>query len=126
MPGPDGYTDVADRPFAERAFRVRDGKLVDATPEFCRQILAPGNLEREEWGRILTPERLKSLAGSSGTPDQEVASALWSRILQDTFCLHFDEALGDLDRWPPSAHADDALRAIIKGDYPRFVARLRD
>lgn len=126
VPGPDAYTDVADRPFAERAFRVKGGKLVDATPEFCRQMFAPGNPEFEEWGRILTPERLKSLGGSSGTPDQEVASALWSRILQNTFCLHFDEALGDLDRWPPAAHADDALREIIKDDYPRFAARLRD
>jgi hypothetical protein len=126
VPGPDAFTDAADRPFAERAFRVKGGKLVDATPEFCRQILASGNPDFEEWGRVLTPERLKSLGGSGGTPDQEVASALWSRILQNTFCLHFDEALDDLDHWPPSARADDALREIIKDDYPRFAARLRD
>ena len=42
-PGPSGYWDAAnDRPYADRVFRVREGKLVDSTPEFCSRMFAPG------------------------------------------------------------------------------------
>ena len=38
--GPFGATSMAGRPFAEKVLRVREGKLVDATPEFCGKILS--------------------------------------------------------------------------------------
>jgi hypothetical protein len=38
--GPFEFTSMADRPFAEKVFRVREGKLVGATPEFCGKILS--------------------------------------------------------------------------------------
>ena len=125
VPGPDGYTDMADRPFAERVFRVNKGKLVDSTPEFCSRIQAPGDADFDQQNRILTPERLKTLPAGSSAP-QQIASALLSRALQSTFCRRFDEALRDLELWP----REDQRRVkmdfgqSVKDEYPAFAARL--
>lgn len=124
VPGPSGFTDVADRPFAERAFQYEGGKLVDVTAAHCRELLAPGNRDFDQQAKVLTPERLAALAAGQTPPDQEVASALWSRILQRTFCHRFDDALKDLDRWPASSRAHQALRDVVKNDYPDFAKRL--
>lgn len=39
--GTSGYTSEARRPAAEQVFRVRAGKRVDVTPQFCGQIFQP-------------------------------------------------------------------------------------
>jgi hypothetical protein len=38
--GPHDFTSEAQEPFAEKVLRVRHGKLVDATPEFCARIFS--------------------------------------------------------------------------------------
>ena len=126
-PGPYEYTDGWDRPYAERVFRVREGKLVDSTPEFCSRIIAPGNRDYDGQKRVLTPEKLKQLSGGIEKPDSEAASALLSRALQHTFCRQFDDALSDLNLWPEATRDDvkSDFAESIKNDYPEFAARLQ-
>lgn len=126
-PGPSGYTDMADRPFAERVLRVREGKLVDSTPEFCSKILAPGDRDYELQQRVLTPERLKEFSSGTEKPDQEIVSALLSRALQHVFCRQFDDALRDLNLWPQATREQmkSDFAEAIKDDYPEFAARLQ-
>jgi hypothetical protein len=126
-PGPYQYTEGRDRPYAERVFRVRDGKLVDSTPEFCSKIFAPGNRDYDQQKRVLTPEKLKQLSGGMEKPDSETASALLSRALQHVFCRQFDEALSDLNLWPEATRDDMKSDFVesIKTDYSEFAARLQ-
>lgn len=83
--GPTGFTSSADRPYAERAYRVKDGKLVDSTPDFGGQIFRPGNEDFDEWTRTLTPESIKKLQaaneiGTHGTAElDQIVSALLSQ-----------------------------------------------
>jgi hypothetical protein len=118
--GPGGAFSMASRPFAERVYRVRDGKMVDATPEFCAAIFSDQNSDFRHWRAELTPENLQRIE-SVRQPDQpaateEIASALLARAAQYVFCQQYDAAIADLDRWPV------ASRAKMKAD---FAARLR-
>jgi len=124
VPGPADFTDMADRPFAERAFRYESGRLVDRTPEYCGRLLAPGDPDFDHQAKVLTPDRLGALAAGRAPPDQEVASALWSRILQRTFCQRYDDATKDLDRWPVPSRAYRALYDAVKDDHPEFAKGL--
>jgi hypothetical protein len=126
VPGPDGYADMADRPFAERVFRVRESKLVDCTPEFCPRILAPGNADYDEQMRVLTPNRLKRLRRERGMPDQKTASALLSRALQSTLCRRYDDALMMLNQWPEASRrrVKSDFGQLVREDHPSFAARL--
>lgn len=124
--GPFGYTSMAAQPFAEKVLRVRDGKLVDATPEFCGKIFSEETEDFRIEKSVLTPENLKKLEANQGD-NEEIISALLSRALQHVFCRQFDEALSDLNLWPeasrPGAKANFA--ASIQQDYPEFAAKLR-
>jgi hypothetical protein len=127
-PGPYGFTSMARTPFAERISRVREGKLVDATPEFCSRIFSDGNENYKTWNRELTPERIKGLGASDKIDDEneEVVSSLLSRALQHVFCRQFDDALSDLNLWPEASRGKmkTAFAESIKQDYPEFAARL--
>jgi hypothetical protein len=130
--GTSDYTSEADRPFAEQVFRVRDGKLVDVTPEFWGKLFSPGSEDFDIWTRALTPENIKKLQtdqkpGARGDIEvEEVASALLSRAEQRLFCHQFDAALADLNLWP-EASRDEMKKSFaesIKTYSPEFAARL--
>ncbi len=118
-------TTMAARPFAARVSRVKDGKLVDVTPEFCGS-----KDERLERG-YLKPEDLKKLATAreQGSDDiEEIISTLESRTAQHVFCHEYDEALKDIKLWPPDIRdaVVETLTDSYKIDYPEFVAKLRE
>jgi len=121
---------MAAQPFAERVLRVREGKLVDATPEFCGKILSGESEDYRAEQRLLTTEDLKKLetTGAQGVNNEEIVSALLSRALQYVFCRRFDEALKDLDSWPETGRAKmkEGFAESIREDYPEFAARLRE
>jgi len=128
--GPGGAFSMAQRPFAERVFRVREGKLVDVTPEFSARIFSDQNSDFRTWSAELTPENIQRL-GSSANPEEnqdleEIASSLLSRAIQHVFCRQFDAALADLDLWPESTRAEAKAQfaAFIKKDFPEFAAQL--
>jgi len=128
LPGPYGFTSMAGMPFAEKAFRVREGKLSDATPEFCARIFSDDDEDHRYWKRVLSPENLKKLqsTGDTSVDNEEIVSALLARALQHVFCRQFDAALDDLNLWPESSRAKmkAAFAESIKPDYPEFAARL--
>jgi hypothetical protein len=128
--GPYGFTSMARAPFAEKAFRVREGKLVDATPEFCSRIFNDGKEDHRAWNRELTPEMIKRLQPSEKIDDEneETVSSLLSRALQHVFCRQFDDALSDLNLWPETSRIKMKVdfAESIKQDYPEFAARLLD
>ena len=129
LQGTGTYTSMANQPFAERVFRVREGKLVDATPEFCPKILSPESEDFEEQGRVLTSEAIKRLQSDTGSGEMdEVVSALLSRALQHVFCRQFDQAMNDLDLWPEATRAKmkNNFAQPIEQDFPDFAKRLRD
>ena len=106
-PGPYGFTSMAQAPFAERVFRVRTGKLVDATTEFCPQIFSEANDDYRAWTERLTRANLDRLAsaGTTAVDNEETISDLLSRALQHVFCHQFDAALSDLNQWPEVSRA---------------------
>jgi len=127
---PGGAFSMASRPFAERVYRVHDGKLADATPEFCARIFSTQNSDFRHWTGVLTQENLQQIA-SIPQPDQpaeteEIASALLARAAQHVFCHQYDAAIADLDLWPATTRAKEKadFAAQIKSDYPDFAARL--
>ena len=126
--GPSGFTSMAGRPFAEKVLRVREAKLLDATPEFCRTILSEETEDYRIAKRLLTPENLKKLQTSDDrqSDNEELVSALLSRALQRVFCRRFDEALSDLNLWPEATRSK--MKAdfadSIREDYPEFAAKL--
>jgi len=126
--GPYGFTSMARAPFAEKAFRVRDGKLVDATPEFCMRM--PGGENGNNWERELTPENIKLWQSGEKTLEktEEIVSDLLSRALQHVFCHEFDAALSDLNLWPEATRTKmkAAFADSIKEDSPEFAAQLLD
>jgi hypothetical protein len=128
--GPYGFTSMARAPFAERVFRVREGKLVDATPEFCSRIFSDENEDHRAWDRELTSEEIKRLRPGEKIDDEneEVVSALLSRALQHVFCHQFDDALSDLKLWPEANRTKmkTDFAESIKQEYPEFAARLLD
>jgi hypothetical protein len=107
VPGPYGFTSMAGNPFAERVFRVRNGELVEATPEFCSRIFSNENEDYKEWNAQLTAENISKLrsSGDVGWDNEQIVSALLSRAVQHVFCHQFDYALGDLNLWPESSKA---------------------
>jgi hypothetical protein len=127
---PGGAFSMASRPFAERVYRVHDGKLADATPEFCARIFSTQNSDFRHWTAVLTQENLQEIA-SIPQPDrpgetEEIASAVLARAAQHVFCHQYDAAIADLDLWPAATRANEKadFAAQIKADYPDFAARL--
>jgi hypothetical protein len=106
-PGPYGFSSMAQAPFAERVFRVRAGKLVDATSEFCSYIFSDENDDYRAWTRGLTRANLDRLTSAATTSidNEEIISDLLSRALQHVFCQQFDSALNDLNQWPEATRA---------------------
>jgi hypothetical protein len=128
LPGTASYTSMANQPFAERVFRVVDGKLVDVTPEFCPSILSPESEDFKEQSRLLTPDAIKRLqADTSSAEMDEVVSAVLSRALQHVFCRQYDEAVKDLNLWPEATRAkmENDFAQSIEQDFPEFAKRLR-
>ena len=127
--GPYGFTSEAEMPFAERVFRVREGKLADATPEFCSRIFSDENEDYRAWNENHTPAHISRLTstGNTGVENEELISNLLFRALQHVFCRQFDDALNDLDVWPESTRAKVkvAFADALKANYPEFAARLR-
>jgi hypothetical protein len=130
--GTTEYNAEADRPFAEQVFRVRAGKLVDATPEFCGRLFSPGSADFDVWTTVLTPENIKKLQatkmpGAGGDIDvADTASALLSRAEQRVLCHQFDEALADLNLWPEASRDEmkDNFAEALKDVSPEFAKRL--
>ena len=129
--GLTGLTTEASTPGGEKVFRVNQGKLVDATPEFCSHILSPNDADYVEHQRVLGRENISTLVTGS-VPNDETASALLSLAYQYTFCRQFDKALHYLNLWPDdTGHARTTRKQVkvafarsIKTDYPAFAARL--
>lgn len=129
-PGPYGYTSMAENPYAQKVFRVSNGKLADVTPEYCAAILQGEGVHYAAAKQQLTPERVRrfksgrlALDSSEGT---ETASAVLTLALQHVFCRQFDQAAADLELWPDTTKAKmkaDFARSI-RLDFPDFAARL--
>jgi len=118
---------MAGRPFAERVYRVREGKMVDATPEFCDRIFGDQSRYNKEWKAELSAGNLAKLQSEDRQDeDEEIGRALLERAYQHVLCRQFDDAVADLDLWPVVSRgkvkADFA--AQIKNDFPEFAARL--
>jgi hypothetical protein len=126
--GPYGFTSMARAPFAEKVFRSRGGKLVDATPEFCSRIFSEENEDYRAWNTELTAENVKKLQsmGNKFAENEETVSALLSRALQHVFCRQFEAAVSDLNLWPEADRAKmkTQFAESIKKDYPEFAAVL--
>lgn len=130
--GPTGYTSMAQRPYAERAYRVKDGKLVDASPEFSPKLFSPGAQDYQEWNRVLTAENIKKLQSAKNLGPrtdedvEEIVSALLSRALQRVLCHQYDQALEDLNLWPEGSREEikDEFAVSVKEFSPEFAARL--
>ena len=122
---PGEFTSMASRPFAAKVMRAKEGKLVDVTPEYCGT-----KDERLERGYI-KPEDLKKLETASvqGRVDNEdIISRLESRTSQHVFCHEYDEAVNDIQLWPPDKR-DGVMKQLaeaFKDEYPEFVAKLRE
>jgi hypothetical protein len=120
---PGEFTSMAGRPFAAKVMRVREGKLVDVTQDFCGS-----KDERLERG-YLKPEDLKKLdTANEQEPieNEDIISTLESRTSQHVFCHAYDEALKDINLWPPDKRVGvmKQLAEAFKDEYPEFVARL--
>jgi hypothetical protein len=128
--GPGGLTSMAAQPFAEKVLRVREGKLVDATPEFCGKIFSDENEDDRIQKEVLTPENLSKFrkAGGAEGDNGEIVSALLSRALQHVFCRQFDEALSDLNLWPEASRSEmkASFGASVREEYPEFLEKLRE
>ena len=132
--GTTAYTSMANRPYAEQAFRVRDGKLVDSTVEFCDKLFSPGSEDYDVWTRELTPanlERLKSAKKIGIAAEYEIeniTSALLSRAMQRVFCRQYDDAMADLNLWPEAGRADmkEQFADSIKDSDPHFAAKMEE
>jgi hypothetical protein len=127
-PGPLGFTSMARTPFAQKVFRVRAGKLVDVTPEFCQRIFSDENDDYRGWKSALTPDNVTKLGRSEKVADdnEDVVSGLLSRALEHVYCRQFDDAVDDLNLWPEETRAKmkSDFAATIRKDYPEFAARL--
>ena len=128
--GPFGFTSMAAQPFAEKVLRVHEGKLVDATPEFCGKIFSDENEDYRIEKQVLTPENFSKFQKEGGTEGnhEEIVSALLSQALQHVFCRQFEEALNDLNLWPEASRAEmkASFGASLREDYPEFLEKLRE
>ena len=120
FPGLTGLTIEADRPGAERVFRVRQGKLVDSTLEFCPQILSRSNPDFDQQQQLLSPQYTERLTEGSEVPS-DVASALLSLALQHTFCGRFDKALHYLNLWPRDTGNPNTSRSRLKKAFGESI-----
>ena len=131
--GPMEFTSMARRPFGEKVLRVRDGKLMDATAEFCGRILSDEMEDYRADQQALAPANLKKLehageAGYDSSDYEEVVSALESRTIQHVFCRQYGEALKDLNLWP-AGKREIVMKSFAQGiaqDYPEFAERLQE
>jgi hypothetical protein len=102
------YTSGANLPYAQRIYRVENGKLKDSTPELCDQIFAHTR-EADDWNRTLSPENIKKLQRAEKFPNygnlefDNVVGALLSRALQRVLCHQYDAAKADLNLWPEAS-----------------------
>jgi hypothetical protein len=119
---------IAGRPFVERVFRVRDGKMVDSTPEFCGRIFGASSGYNKAWNSELSPQNLLQFGSAEKISDDEeqVARVLLERAYQHVVCRQYDEATADLDLWPASSRAKmkSDFATQVKDDFPDFAARL--
>lgn len=128
-PGPYGYTSMAENPFAQKVYRLRNGKLLDITPDYCGTILRGDEQNYADSSKLLTPERIKEFK-SGAQPDSdesfEMASAVLTVALQHVFCHQFDQALADLELWPEATKSKMKVDFAnsIRTEYPDFAARL--
>ena len=130
--GATGYTSMAQRPYAERVYRVEDGKPVDATPEFAAKIFSPGQADYDEWTRTLTPENINKLQSAKNLGPriqddvEEIVSALLSRALQRVLCHQYEQAEADLNLWPEDTRDDmkEEFALSVKEFSPEFAARI--
>ena len=103
---------------------------MDATPEFCSQIVSDQNEDYRAWNAELTAENIKLLQtmGSTLVENEEIVSALLSRALQHIFCRQIDAAISDLNLWPAGQRKEMKAQFAesIKGEYPEFAASLAD
>jgi hypothetical protein len=122
--GPMAYTSMASRPFAAKVLRVRDGKLVDVTSDFC------GTKDQRIERHAITPDDVAKLAhaGDRGAVDyDQLIGGVESGTLQHVFCGEYDAAVKDLSDWPPNKR-DEVVKAFsesLAADYPEFEAALR-
>jgi len=130
--GTTAYSGGVDRPYAERALRVKHGKLVDATPEFCGKLLRSGAEDYDLWTQALTAENLKKLQSAKEFGVQanfdlsDVVSALLSRAQQEVLCHRYDDAMADLNLWPEGSREEmkQNFAESIRTYSPEFAARL--
>lgn len=121
------FTSIAMRPAAERVWQIDKGEPIDATIDYCAEIMKAGNEDYDEAQRALTPSVLKALPNSVGPPSQEVASALLSRALQLALCDESQKALALINLWPESSRKSaklDLARAVDTVD-PDLAKELR-
>ncbi len=131
--GPTAFTSGMGRPYAERVYGVKAGKLDDSTPEFCGQIFTQSR-EADDWNRTLTPENIRKLqaakkfGGQGSFENDDVVSALLSRALQRVLCHQYQEALADLNLWPEDSRNDmkDAFAESVKTYRPDFAELLAE
>ncbi len=128
--GPMGFTSMAQAPYAERVYRVQEGKLVEVTQDFCGRIFSTQNRDFREWTSYLTAEDIQEI-GATQTPDQkakqmEIVSSLLSRALQHVYCRQYDDALADLNLWPADTRAKMKAEFAdrIKDDFPDLATQL--
>jgi hypothetical protein len=119
---------MADRAFAERVYRVINGKMADSTPEFCPRIFDSESRYDKIWKSVLSPANIADLESVDRPgPDQDdTARALVERAYQHVLCRDYDAAVADLNLWPaPSRTQMKAEFAKqIRDDFPDFAARL--
>lgn len=135
---PDVFdSSMAERPFVERVFRVREAKLADATPEFCGRIFGQQSPYNRIWETDLSPENIAKLdsmddprkEGDQARDDFDVESvgrALLERAYEHVLCRDYDAAIADLNLWPAGSREEikAAFATQIKDDFPDFAARL--
>ena len=122
--GPMGFTSMAQAPYAERMYRVQEGKLVEVTQDFCGRIFSTQNRDFLEWTSYLTAEDIQEIGAPTQTTDQkakqmEIVSSLLSRALQHVYCRRYDDALVDLNLWPADTRAKNESR-VRRQDQIRF------
>lgn len=121
------FTSEAGKGRATIVYRVVNARPVEATPEFCGQILASSGYRL--FADRLTDEnakRFESAADMQTSEAESMATAVLSVTLQHVYCRQFDQGLRDLEIWPAATR--DQMKTEfaeqIKAGYPEFAARL--
>jgi hypothetical protein len=123
--GPVVFTAMAGRAFAARVWRVKDGKLVDFTADYCGT--KDPRIERHE----ITPDDVKRLEDAAqerySAEVEGTISRVESAMLQHVFCGEYDAAIRDARLWPPGRReviVKEFLAPLAK-ENPEFAAKLR-